>query len=153
MYVEYVTFSTIYSMTYICQQNTVSITITLKIVFLLSVITFVFINSNVQHSLSKIMSSILSGLSPNINSKETTYCAIVTAILGHLSFFLYKESPSTADSLERAVQIYQQSPCDTSVKQAVNNYFENLSKGSHVNHKLLVQEAVQIAMNNLISRK
>ncbi|KAF8799269.1 hypothetical protein BYT27DRAFT_7202436 [Phlegmacium glaucopus] len=105
------------------------------------------------------MPFIVSGLSTNINLKEITYCTIVAAILGHLSFFLHKESPSKTDSLERAVQTYQQSACDTSVKQAVEKIFEleNLSKGSHTfsnlfkaNHTLLSEEAVQIALNNLI---
>ncbi|KAF8799278.1 hypothetical protein BYT27DRAFT_7218087 [Phlegmacium glaucopus] len=74
------------------------------------------------------------------------------AILGHLSFFLHKESPKTMDSLDRAVQIYQQSTCDTSVKQAVEKIFEleNISKGSYVNHTWLAEEAVQIALNSLI---
>ncbi|KAF8799212.1 hypothetical protein BYT27DRAFT_7202364 [Phlegmacium glaucopus] len=95
------------------------------------------------------MSFILTGLFTNINLKETIYCAIVAAILGHLSFFLHKESPSETDSLERAVQLYQQSTCDTSVKEAV----ENLSQGPYANSAFLAEEAVQIALNNLISRK
>ncbi|KAF8817605.1 hypothetical protein BYT27DRAFT_7190845, partial [Phlegmacium glaucopus] len=109
----------------------------------------------------------LSGLSTNIKLKEITYCAIVAAILGHLSFSLHKESPSKSNSLERAVKIYQQSTCDASVKQAIENLseLENLSEDSHVNHAfsnlfkskasnvnhaLLAEEAVQIALNNLI---
>jgi len=61
--------------------------------------------------------------------------------------------------LERAAQIYHQSPCDTSVKQAVENLFNgshsnnaslNLSKRSH--HALLAEGAVQIAMNHLLCK-
>ncbi|KAF8801293.1 hypothetical protein BYT27DRAFT_7198371 [Phlegmacium glaucopus] len=109
------------------------------------------------------MSFILTGLSTNISSKETTYCAIVAAILGHLSFFLHNESPQrVTHTLERAVQIYQQSTCDTSVKEAVEKIFEpensnkgsyafsNLFKAFNVNYELLAEEAVQIATNNLI---
>ncbi|KAF8809947.1 hypothetical protein BYT27DRAFT_7187267 [Phlegmacium glaucopus] len=101
------------------------------------------------------MSFILSGLSTKINLKETTYCAIVAAILGHLSFFIHKESPNETGSLERAVQVYQQSTCDNSVKQAVENIFELeiFSEGPHVNYTLLAEEAIKIALNNIISRK
>ncbi|KAF8804526.1 hypothetical protein BYT27DRAFT_7194072 [Phlegmacium glaucopus] len=122
------------------------------------------------------MSPILSNLSTEFNLKEATYCAIVAAIIGHLSFFLSQKSPSTKDSLQRAVQIYQQSTCDASVKQAIERIFEleNISKGpqatSHVKHtfpnpfkrflhvddvncELLVEEAIQTALNNLLSEK
>ncbi|KAF8799074.1 hypothetical protein BYT27DRAFT_7202008, partial [Phlegmacium glaucopus] len=124
-------------------------------------------------SISKIMSPILSNLSAKFNLKEATYCAIVAAIIGHLSFFLHQESPSTKNSLERAAQIYQHSTSDASVKQAIEKIFEleNLFKGSHVttpvkhtfsnpfkgllhvddvNHEVLVGEAVQTALNNLL---
>ncbi|KAF8799178.1 hypothetical protein BYT27DRAFT_7202267 [Phlegmacium glaucopus] len=108
-------------------------------------------------SISKIMSPIV----------EATYCIIVAAIIGHLSFFLHQESPSTKSSLERAAQIYQQSIHDASVKQAIENIFklENIFKSSHVmrpvkhflhvddvNHELLAEEAVQTALNNLLFR-
>ncbi|KAF8813441.1 hypothetical protein BYT27DRAFT_7180979 [Phlegmacium glaucopus] len=139
-------------------------------------ISFVFINFNVQGSISKIMSPILSSLSTEFNLKEVTYCAIVAAIIGHLSFFLHQESPSTRNSLERSARVYQQSTYDASVKQAIERIFEleNLFKGSHVkdhvkhtipnpfkgflhvndvNHGLLVEEAVQTALNVLLSEK
>ncbi|KAF8802806.1 hypothetical protein BYT27DRAFT_7196353 [Phlegmacium glaucopus] len=101
------------------------------------------------------MSFILSGLSTEISLKETVYCAIVSAILGHLSFFLYKESPSQIGSLERAVQIYKQSAtCDTSVKEAIEKVFEITSIfGIYVQYDTLASHAVHIAKNNLISRK
>ncbi|KAF8816124.1 hypothetical protein BYT27DRAFT_7185368 [Phlegmacium glaucopus] len=124
-------------------------------------------------SISKIMSPIVSSLSTTFNLKEATYCAIVAAIIGHLSFFLHQESPSTRNSLERAAQIYQQSTYNASIKQAIENIFEleNIFKGSHVkshvkhtfsnpfkgfllvddiNHELLVAEVVQTALNNLL---
>jgi hypothetical protein len=63
-----------------------------------------------------------------------------------LSFFLSQESLNTNNSLERAAQIYQQLTCATSVKQAV----ENLSNNSHVNHAMLAEESVQIALDNLL---
>ncbi|KAF8802123.1 hypothetical protein BYT27DRAFT_7197190 [Phlegmacium glaucopus] len=125
-----------------------------------------------MNSISKIMSPILSSLSTKFNLKEVTYCAIVAAIIGHLYFTLHQESPRTRNSLKRAVQIYQQSTCDASVKQAIEKIFEleNLFNGSHikshikspfkhflhvdeVDHKLLVEEAVQTALNNLLSGK
>ncbi|KAF8799150.1 hypothetical protein BYT27DRAFT_7202206, partial [Phlegmacium glaucopus] len=132
-----------------------------------------FIHLNVQDFISKIMSPILSSLSTKFNLKEATYCVIVAAIIGHLSFFLHQESPSIKNSLERAAQIYQQSTYDASVKQAIERIFEleNLFKGSHVmsqvkhtfpkpfkgvlnvddlNHGLLIEEAVQTALNNLL---
>ncbi|KAF8814189.1 hypothetical protein BYT27DRAFT_7179758 [Phlegmacium glaucopus] len=114
------------------------------------------------------MLPILSSLSTKFNLKDVTYCAIVAAIIGHLSFFLLQESPSTKNSLERAAQIFHQSACDASVKQAIEKIFklENLFKGSHVmrhvkqflhvdhvDHELLLEEAVQTALNNLLSVK
>ena len=89
---------------------------------------------------------------------------LVAAIVGHLSFFLHQESPNTNNSLERAAQIYQQSTHDASVKQAVEEIFqlENLFKSSHikhvlnvlkhsyVNHALLVEEATQAVLKNLL---
>ncbi|KAF8800422.1 hypothetical protein BYT27DRAFT_6831855 [Phlegmacium glaucopus] len=96
-------------------------------------------------SVSKIMFPILSSLSTKFNWKDATYCAI--AIIGHLSFFLHQESPCTKDCLEQAAQIFQQSACDASVKQAI----ENIYIMGHVNHALLVEEAVQTVLNNLLS--
>jgi hypothetical protein len=122
----------------------------------------------------------LSDLSNKFNLKEATYCAIgmcliqllciiliftfllVAAIVGHLSFFFYKQSQTEKDSLERAAQIYQQSTCDSSIKQAVENLFEcyhvnhgilNLftlkhSKLKHSVDETLVEGAIQIAFNN-----
>ena len=67
--------------------------------------------------------------------------------------------------MERAAQIYQQSARDASVKQAVEEIFqlENLFKSSHikqaflnvfkhsyVNHALLVEEATQAVLKNLL---
>ncbi|KAF8799064.1 hypothetical protein BYT27DRAFT_7201986 [Phlegmacium glaucopus] len=141
-----------------------------------------FVNFKVQASLSKILSPIVSSLSTKFNLKEATYCAIVAAIIGHLSFFLFQGSLSPATSLERAAQTYQQSTSGASVKQAIEKIFEleNLFKGSHVkshakhkfsnpfkhflkvhdvdhvdnaNHELLGEEAVQTALNNLLSGK
>ena len=78
----------------------------------------------------------------------------VAAIIGHLFFFLKKDSSTT---LEQAIQIYHQSTSDVSVKQAVEHLFEgyppvnhgisNLFKPPHVDH-MLVEEAIQIALNN-----
>ncbi|KAF8814825.1 hypothetical protein BYT27DRAFT_7205810, partial [Phlegmacium glaucopus] len=116
------------------------------------------------------MLPILSSLSTKFNLKEATYCAIVAAIIGHLSLLLHQESPNTKNSLERAALIFQQSACDASVKQAIEKIFEleNLFKGYHlsylmrhvkhfvdldvddINHELLVEEAVQTALNNLL---
>ncbi|KAF8800484.1 hypothetical protein BYT27DRAFT_7200065, partial [Phlegmacium glaucopus] len=119
-------------------------------------------------SVSNIMLPILSSLSTKFNLKDATYCAIVAAIIGHLSFFLHQESPSTKNSLGRAALIFQQSACDASVKQAIEKIFEleNLFEGSHVmrhvkhflhvdyvNRQLLVEEAVQTVLNNLLSGK
>ncbi|KAF8800459.1 hypothetical protein BYT27DRAFT_7200008 [Phlegmacium glaucopus] len=119
-------------------------------------------------SVSQIMLPILSSLSTKFNWKDATYCAIVAAIIGHLSFFLHQESPSTANCLERAAQKFQQSACDASVRQAIEKIFdiENPFKGSHVmrhvkhflhvdyvNQELLVEEAVQTVLNNLLSGK
>ena len=81
-----------------------------------------------------------------------------------MSSFLFQESSKEKNSLQQAAQIYQQSNCDTSVKQAVedlfnsyhNNYlihirhrFLNLSKDSHVN-PALVDGAKQIMLDNLL---
>ncbi|KAF8812757.1 hypothetical protein BYT27DRAFT_7182485 [Phlegmacium glaucopus] len=114
------------------------------------------------------MLPILSGLSTKFNLKDATYCAIVAAIIGHLSFFLHQESPSAKNSLQRAAYIFQLSACDASVKEAIEKIFDmpNLFKGSHVmrhvkrflhvdyvNHELLVEEAVQTVLNNLLSGK
>ena len=71
-----------------------------------------------------------------------------------MSFFLRQESPDRNDALERAVQAYEKSNYNTSVKQAV----ENLFKGSHSllnkfkknHHASLVEGAIQVALNNLL---
>ena len=78
----------------------------------------------------------------------------VAAIIGHLFFSLKKDSSTT---LEQAIQIYHQSSSDVSVKQAVEHLFEgyppvnhgisNLFKRPRVDD-MLVEEAIQIAMNN-----
>ena len=74
-----------------------------------------------------------------------------------MSFFLSKQSQKERDSLERAAQIYQQSTCDSSVKQAVENLFEgyyvnhgilNLFKLKHPVDETVVEGAIQIALNN-----
>jgi hypothetical protein len=80
---------------------------------------------------------------------------LVAAIVGHLSFFLFQQSPKPQNSLEKAAEIYRDSTCDSSVKQAVENLFE----GYHVNcgilhlfqhsvDKTLVEGAIQIALNH-----
>jgi len=71
-----------------------------------------------------------------------------------LSFFLHQEGSKKKNSLERAAKFYQQSTRDTSVKQAVEKIFrlENLSKDPHANHAMLLEGAVQIAMNNLLCK-
>ena len=114
----------------------------------------------------------LSSLSTEFNLKDMIYCAIgiyfipifffmvfiftfflsVSAIIGHMSFFLHQESSQERNSLEQAAQIYQQSTCDTHVKQAIENLFNgyhkndlihikhgflNLSKDSHLNPALV----------------
>jgi hypothetical protein len=53
-----------------------------------------------------------------------TFYILVAAIIGHLSFFLYQQSPKEQNSLEQAAQIYQQSNYDSAFKQAVENLFE-----------------------------
>ena len=81
----------------------------------------------------------------------------MAAIIGHLSFFLRKESPRDK-ILDQAAQIYQQSTSDSSVKQAVENLFEgyhakhgifNRFKSPHVD-ETLVEGALQIALNNCL---
>jgi hypothetical protein len=73
-----------------------------------------------------------------------------------LSFFLYQQSPKPQNSLEQAAQIYQQSTCDSSVKQAVENLFEGyhsvnhgiLNLFKHSVDETLVKGAIQIALNH-----
>jgi hypothetical protein len=76
-----------------------------------------------------------------------------------LFFFLCKQSPVTENSFERAVQIYQESTYDTSIKQAVeklfrashvDHAFSKNFKHSHINHKLLAEGAIQVALSNLL---
>ena len=83
----------------------------------------------------------------------------VAAIIGHLVFVLKKDSSPT---LKRAIQIYQQSTSDFSVKQAVEHLFEGYHPVNPVNHKIsnffkpqaphvddmLAEEVIQIALNN-----
>jgi hypothetical protein len=61
--------------------------------------------------------------------------------------------------LEQATQIYKQSTCDTSIKQAVESLLEasyvdhtflKIFKHSHVDRALLVEGAIQTALNNLL---
>jgi len=68
---------------------------------------------------------------------------LVAAILGQLSFFL-RQASKKGDSLQRAAQIYEQSTCATSVKQAVENLF------SSSNRAVLGEESVQVALDNLL---
>ena len=74
-----------------------------------------------------------------------------------MSFFLCQELPNRNDSLERAVQAYKKSNCDTSVKQAVKNLFKGshsllkiFKKNHHASEASLVAGAVQVALNNLL---
>ena len=74
-----------------------------------------------------------------------------------MSFFLHQELPNGNDSLERAVQAYKKSNCDTSVKQAVENLFKGshsifkkFQKKHHASEASLVEGAVQVALNNLL---
>ena len=76
-----------------------------------------------------------------------TFFSSVAAIIGHLSFFLKKDSSST---LEQAVQIYQQSTSDFSVRQAVEDLFESVDNGISSPPHLLVEEAIKIALNNCL---
>ena len=85
---------------------------------------------------------------------------LVAAIIGHLSSILHQLSPEKKNSFKRAAQIYQQSTCDSSVKQAVENLFEgyhvipvnhgilNLFKRKHPVDESLVEGAIQIALNH-----
>ena len=71
--------------------------------------------------------------------------------------FFFSLKKDSATTLEQAIQIYQQSTSDVSVKQAVEHLFEgyppvnhgisNLFKHRRVDH-MLVEEAIQIALNN-----
>lgn len=87
----------------------------------------------------------------------------MAAIIGHLSFFLHKESPDEQNSLERAAQMYQKSTCDKSVKKEVERLFETSQvdnaflkiktfKWSQVDHAVLVEGAIHIALSNLIGK-
>jgi len=112
------------------------------------------------------MSPILSGvgLSTIFNLKGAIYCAIVTAIIAHLHFFLMKESSSYANkpTLEQAVQIYLESTSHNAVNlETVGNLFQASSvddtflkifKHSHVDRKLVCQGAVKIALDNLLRK-
>ena len=85
---------------------------------------------------------------------------LAAGIIGHLHFFLMKESSANnTTKLEQAVQIYLESRNGVSL-QTVENIFRASSvddakflkvfKHSHVDKNLLVKEAVQIALNNLL---
>jgi hypothetical protein len=74
-----------------------------------------------------------------------------------LSFFLCQQSSKEQNSLERAAQIYQQSTCDFSIKQAVEDLFEgyhvnhgilNLFKHKHSVDETLNEGAIEIALNH-----
>ena len=69
-----------------------------------------------------------------------------------MSFFLRQELPNTNDSLERAVQAYEKSNHDTSVKQAVENLFKGsfFKKFKKNHYASLVEGAVQVALDNLL---
>ena len=141
---------------------------------------FLLVSTFYQHDKFSFFQNFkLSGLSIQFNLKEATYCAIgmhliyflcsiyiyffssVAAIIGHLSFLLKKNSSDAkSPTLEQAVQIYQQSTCDFSVKQAVERLFEgyrpvnhgifkSLFKHPYVDY-MLVEEAIQIALNNCL---
>ena len=85
---------------------------------------------------------------------------LVAVIIGHLHFFLMKESSDNKPTLEQAVQIYLESTCNNAVNlQTVENLFKASSvddaflkvfKHSHVDKNLLVKGAVQIALDNLL---
>jgi len=110
------------------------------------------------------MSSTLSSveLSTIFNLKGAIYCAIVAGIIGHLHFFLMKESSDKKPTLEQAVQIYLESTSINAVNlQTVENLFKASSvddlllkvfKRSRVDKNLLVRGAVQIALNNLLRK-
>ena len=86
---------------------------------------------------------------------------LVAAIISHLHFFLMKESSETNLTLERAVQIYLESTSRHTVNlKTVENLFKasyvddaffKVFKHSHVDKKLLVQGAMEIALDNLLS--
>ena len=84
-----------------------------------------------------------------------TFFSSAAAIIGHLSFFLKKDSSPT---FEQAARIYQQSTSDFSVKQALEHLFEVYHE--HVNLTFpwfpcqvsveMVEEAKKIALNNCL---
>ena len=86
---------------------------------------------------------------------------LVAAIIGHLHFFLTKESSDNRPTLEPAIQIYLESPSNHTVNlQTVENLFKASSvddtflkvfKHSHIDKELLVKEAIKIALDNLLS--
>jgi len=121
-----------------------------------------FLKFNIQISLSKTMSCIFSsvGLSTTFNLTGAIYCAIVAVIIGHLHFFLVKESSDNKPTLEQAVQIYLESASNNAVNlQTVENLFKaslvddaslKNFKHSQVNKELLARGAIQIALDNLL---
>lgn len=86
-------------------------------------------------------------------------CLLVAAIVADLSFFLHQEETDNNDSLERAVQLYQQSTCDASVKKDIENLFKyssisgffNRLTGSNAIQASLYENCLEIVMNNLLS--
>ena len=89
---------------------------------------------------------------------------LVAAVIGHLHFFLIKESSDDHNkpTLEQAVQIYLESSSHNAINlQTVENIFKTssvddakfsaVSKHSHIDKKLLFKGAVQIVLDNLLS--
>ena len=86
---------------------------------------------------------------------------LVAAIIGHLHFLLVKESSHNHPTLEQVVQIYLESPSNNAVNlKTVENLFKasyvddtffKVFKHSHVDKKLLLQGAMKIALDNLLS--
>ena len=90
---------------------------------------------------------------------------LVAAIIGHLHFFLIKQSSDNHPTLEQAVQIYLESTSNNAVSlqtvenlfkassETVDDAFSKIFKGKgcvHVDKNLLVKGAVQIALDNLL---
>ena len=120
-------------------------------------------------------------LSTSFNLKGAIYCGIgmyllkilptlyikfllVAAIIGHLHFFLIKESSDEHDkpTLEQVVQSYLESTSHNAINlQTVENIFKassvehakflKLFKHFHIDKELLVKGAVQITSDNLLS--
>ena len=85
---------------------------------------------------------------------------LVAAILGHLHFFLVKEASVNQPTLKQAVQIYLESPSNNVVnlqmvenlfKASIDDTFLKVFKHSHFSKELLVEGAMKIALDNLLS--